>query len=105
MLHDRKLFDLVREVETTAARVLEEVKPGRNLRTNVELYTALVLQSLGLQLPMFVAMFACGRVVGWCAHVDRTAHGGPLDPPAVVRGHLRSTRTKSTMRLMLMSRS
>ena len=69
VLHDRKLFDLAREVETTALRVLEEMKPGRNLRTNVEFYTALVLQSLGLQPPMFVALFACGRSAGWCAHV------------------------------------
>ena len=69
VLHDRKLFDLARQVETTALRVLEEVKPGRNLRTNVEFYTALVLQSIGLQPSMFVALFACGRSAGWCAHV------------------------------------
>ena len=68
-LHDRELFDLARAVEQTALRVLEEHKPGRNLRTNVEFYTALVLQSLGLKPPCFVAMFACGRVAGWCAHV------------------------------------
>jgi citrate synthase len=68
-LEDRKLFDLARTVEQTALRVLEEHKPGRNLKTNVEFYTALVLQSLGLQPRTFVAMFACGRVAGWCAHV------------------------------------
>jgi len=69
VLHDRRLFDLARQVETIALRVLEEVKPGRNLRTNVEFYTALVLQSIGLQPSMFVALFACGRSAGWCAHV------------------------------------
>jgi citrate synthase len=69
VLHDRTLFDLAREVETTVLRVLDEVKPGRNLRTNVEFYTALVLQAIGLQPAMFVAMFACGRCAGWCAHV------------------------------------
>lgn len=68
-LEDRRLFDLARHVEQTALRVLEERKPGRNLRTNVEFYTALVLQSLGLKPRQFVAMFACGRVAGWCAHV------------------------------------
>jgi len=68
-LHDRQLFDLARAVEQTALRVLEQHKPGRNLRTNVEFYTALVLQSLGLKPRGFVAMFACGRVAGWCAHV------------------------------------
>ncbi|HTO90567.1 MAG TPA: citrate synthase/methylcitrate synthase [Candidatus Sulfotelmatobacter sp.] len=69
VLHDRKLFDLARSVEQTIVRVLDEVKPGRNLRTNVEFYTALVLQSLGLPPATFVGMFACGRVAGWCAHV------------------------------------
>jgi citrate synthase len=68
-LHDRQLFDLARSCEQTIIRVLDEVKPGRNLRTNVEFFTALVLQSLGLQPSSFVALFACGRVAGWCAHV------------------------------------
>ena len=68
-LEDRRLFDLARGVEQVALRVLDERKPGRNLRTNVEFYTALVLQSLGLQPKSFVALFACGRAAGWCAHV------------------------------------
>ena len=68
-LEDHKLFDLARAVEGTALKVLDEVKPGRNLRTNVEFYTALVLQSLGLKPRSFVATFACGRIAGWCAHV------------------------------------
>lgn len=68
-LEDRRLFDLARVVEQTAVKVLEEVKPGRNLRTNVEFFTALVLQAVGLEPRSFVATFACGRVAGWCAHV------------------------------------
>ena len=68
-LENRKLFDLARSVEQTALKVLEEVKPGRNLRTNVEFFTALVLQALGLDPRSFVATFACGRVAGWGAHV------------------------------------
>jgi citrate synthase len=68
-LENRKLYELARAAEKTALRVLEEHKPGRNLKTNVEFYTALVLQALGLQPKQFVALFACGRVAGWCAHV------------------------------------
>ena len=68
-LRERQLFDLARAVEPIVLRVLDEVKPGRNLRTNVEFYTALVLQALGLQPRSFVATFACGRIAGWCAHV------------------------------------
>ncbi len=68
-LENRKLFDMARAVEQTILKVLDEVKPGRNLRTNVEFYTALVLQALGLKPRSFVAVFACGRLAGWCAHV------------------------------------
>ena len=68
-LENRELYELARQVEQAALRVLAEVKPGRNLRTNVEFYTALVLQAIGLEPAQFVAMFACGRVAGWCAHV------------------------------------
>lgn len=68
-LQNTKLYDLARSVEKTAIKVLEELKPGRNLKTNVEFYTALVLQSIGLQPDQFVSMFACGRAAGWCAHV------------------------------------
>jgi len=69
VLYDRRPFDLARDVEATILRVLDEVKPGRNLRTNVEFYTALVLQSIGLRPESFVAVFSCGRCAGWCAHV------------------------------------
>jgi citrate synthase len=90
-LQDRRLFELAREVEKIALRVLEEVKPGRNLRTNVEFYTALVLQSIGLTPAVFSAIFACGRCAGWCAHVmeqhaedhlirPESAYIGPLGP-------------------------
>ena len=68
-LEDHSLFELARTVEGTVLRVLDDVKPGRNLKTNVEFYTALVLQSLGLKPTTFVALFACGRAAGWCAHV------------------------------------
>ena len=68
-LENRALFDLARAVEQTILKVLDELKPGRNLRTNVEFFTALVLQALGLEPRSFVATFACGRVAGWCAHV------------------------------------
>lgn len=68
-LEDRSLFELARACEQVIVRVLDEVKPGRHLRTNVEFFTALVLQSLGLKPETFVALFACGRAAGWAAHV------------------------------------
>jgi citrate synthase len=66
---DKALYELAIGVEQIILRVLEEVKPGRNLKTNVEFFTALVLQSVGLTSDQFSAAFAAGRVAGWTAHV------------------------------------
>jgi len=65
---DTKLYDLARGVEAVALRLLEEYKPGRNLQTNVEFYTALLLHGLGLPTPLFTPTFAISRVAGWLAH-------------------------------------
>ena len=86
-LENRNLFDLARAAEQTILKVLEEVKPGRNLRTNVEFYTALVLQALGLEPRSFVATFACGRVAGWCAHVtEHHDHNRLIRPRSLYTG-------------------
>jgi citrate synthase len=65
---DTKLYRLALEIEKTALRLLDEYKPGRNLRTNVEFYTALLLHGLGLPTNLFTPTFAIGRVAGWTAH-------------------------------------
>jgi citrate synthase len=65
---DVELYALARAVEATAIRLLDEYKPGRRLRTNVEFYTALLLHGLGLEVPLFTPVFAISRVSGWIAH-------------------------------------
>ena len=66
---EARLYEDARTVEDVAQRVLEELKPGRNLKTNVEFYTALVLHGVGLEVNLFTPTFAIGRVGGWTAHV------------------------------------
>src|SRR5258706_1331463 len=65
---DMALYELARAVEAVALRLLEEYKPGRNLQTNVEFYTALLLHGLDLEVPLFTPTFAISRVAGWIAH-------------------------------------
>jgi citrate synthase len=62
------LFDLALDIEQIALRVLEEHKPDRALKTNVEFYTALLLEATGIPKDAFTATFATGRVAGWIAH-------------------------------------
>jgi citrate synthase len=87
---DGELYELALEVEKTALGLLAEYKPGRNLQTNVEFYTALVLHGLGLPAELFTPTFAAARVAGWTAHcfeqqaLDRlirpqSAYVGPRD--------------------------
>ncbi len=65
---DGELYGLALEVEKTALKLLAEHRPGRNLKTNVEFYTALLLYGLGLPAQLFSPTFAAARVAGWTAH-------------------------------------
>jgi citrate synthase len=66
---DRKLLDLTTAVERVTVKVLEEVKPGRDLYANVELYAALILHAVGIPSEIFTPTFAISRTAGWTAHV------------------------------------
>jgi citrate synthase len=73
-----------KSIERVTLAVLEELKPGRNLRTNVEFYTALLLQCLGLPPELFTPTFAVARVAGWTAHILEQRFDGRLIRPLEV---------------------
>ena len=84
---DMALYDLARGVEAVALRLLEEYKPGRNLQTNVEFYTALLLHGLDLEVPLFTPSFAISRVAGWIAHCfEQRRANRIIRPQSVYRG-------------------
>ena len=84
---DMALYRLARHVEQTAVRLLAEYKPGRNLQTNVEFYTALLLHGLGLEPDLFTPTFAVGRVAGWTAHcLEQQRQNRIIRPRAVYVG-------------------
>jgi citrate synthase len=76
------LYALATSVEAAAVRLLHEYKPGRNLQTNVEFYTALLLHGLGLPVDLFTPTFAIGRVAGWVGHAREQIATGRLIRPA-----------------------
>jgi citrate synthase len=78
---------LARAVEGVARRVLAAKYPARSLDTNVEFYTAVLLDTLGLPRTHFAALFACGRVAGWLAHIaEQTAKGRLIRPESLYVG-------------------
>lgn len=78
---DLDLYTLTKSVEQTAVQLLAEYKPGRNLQTNVEFYTALLLHGLGLETDLFTPTFAISRAAGWLAHCFEQQATGRLIRP------------------------
>lgn len=62
--------------------ILAELKPGRELHTNVEFYAGVVMEQCGLPRDMFTPTFAAARVVGWSANVLEQAEDPKIIRPA-----------------------
>jgi len=73
---------LAEAVEQAALAILRERKPNRSLQTNVEFYTALLLEALGFAPDDFTCVFAMGRTLGWLAHAREQVASGRLIRPA-----------------------
>jgi citrate synthase len=70
------------ELESVALRVLQERYPDRVLATNVEYYSAIVLDVAEIPPSLVPAMFACSRVAGWSAHILEQKRTGRLFRPS-----------------------
>jgi len=65
---DTEFFASVKAFEDVAVDLLAEHNPDRRLDTNVEFYTAALLDGVGVPKELFTACFAVSRVGGWTAH-------------------------------------
>ncbi len=74
---------LAEEVERVALEALHRAKPGARLFTNVEYYSAVVLEAVGLPREMFTPTFAVARTAGWTAHALEQASDNRLIRPDV----------------------
>jgi citrate synthase len=74
--------DLAEELEQAALKALQERHPERVLATNVEYYSAIVLDVAEIPPPLAPAMFACSRVAGWSAHILEQKRTGRLFRPS-----------------------
>ncbi|MEV6617644.1 citrate synthase/methylcitrate synthase [Streptomyces sp. NPDC051051] len=74
--------DFAVEVERQVEAILAELKPGRELHTNVEFYAGVVMELCGLPREMFTPTFAAARVVGWSANILEQAEDKKIIRPA-----------------------
>jgi citrate synthase len=75
--------EFAEQVEATVERVLAELKPGRELHTNVEYYAGVVMELCGIPRPLFTPTFAASRTVGWCAQIlEQSSDSAIIRPSA-----------------------
>ncbi len=75
-------FEVAEELENVALAELHRRKPDRVLATNVEFWSAVVLDVAEIPPRLAPAMFACSRTAGWSAHVMEQKRLGRLVRPA-----------------------
>ena len=76
--------EVAEQLEQVALKALQEKHPERVLATNVEYYSAIVLDVAEIPPPLAPAMFACSRVAGWSAHILEQKRTGRLFRPSAV---------------------
>jgi citrate synthase len=79
---DAPNVDVAEQLEEAALKALQERHPERVLATNVEYYSAVVLDSAEIPPRLAPAMFACSRVAGWSAHILEQKRTGRLFRPS-----------------------
>jgi len=83
---DGPRVELAQAVEQRVIELLAQRYPERDLRTNVEFYAGVVMESCGVPSSLFTPAFATSRIVGWGAHVLEQA-----DDPRILRPSARYT--------------
>jgi citrate synthase len=62
-------YDVAEQLEAAALEALRRKSPDRPLETNVEFWSAVVLDVAAIPPELAPAMFACSRTAGWSAHI------------------------------------
>jgi citrate synthase len=75
-------FQVAEELERVVLAELHARKPDRVLATNVEFWSAVVLDVADIPPKLAPAMFACSRTAGWSAHIMEQKRLGRLVRPA-----------------------
>jgi citrate synthase len=73
--------EVAEALEKAALAELHARKPDRVLATNVEFWSAVVLDYADVPPELFTPLFSCARVAGWSAHIMEQKREGKLIRP------------------------
>ena len=74
--------EVAEALEKAALAELHARRPDRVLATNVEFWSAVVLDFAQVPSHMFTSMFTCARTAGWAAHIMEQKRTGRLIRPS-----------------------
>ena len=74
-------YAVAEALEQAALAELQARRPDRVLATNVEFWSAVVLDSADVPAELFTPLFTCARVAGWSAHILEQKREGRLIRP------------------------
>jgi citrate synthase len=77
-------FEVAEALERAALSELRARKPDRVLATNVEFWSAVLLDLAEVPPELFTSMFTCARTAGWSAHILEQKREGRLIRPTAV---------------------
>jgi citrate synthase len=77
-------LEVAERLEEAALAELQARKPDRVLATNVEFWSAVVLDFADVPPELFTPMFSCARVAGWAAHILEQKREGRLIRPTAL---------------------
>ena len=77
-------LEVAAELERAALAALAAHKPDRVLATNVEFWSAVVLDHAAVPQSLFTPLFVCARTAGWSAHILEQRRTGRLIRPGAV---------------------
>jgi len=75
-------LEVAEALEKAALAELQARKPDRVLATNVEFWSAVVLDFADVPSDLFTPLFSCARVGGWSAHILEQKREGRLIRPS-----------------------
>ncbi|HSY39023.1 MAG TPA: citrate/2-methylcitrate synthase, partial [Polyangia bacterium] len=85
---DAPRFEVAAALEKAALEELHARRPDRVLATNVEFWSAVVLDFADVPPELFTPMFTCARTAGWSAHIiEQKREGRLIRPTAKYVGH------------------
>src|SRR5205807_1023763 len=85
---DAPRVEVAEALEKAALAELKARRPDRVLATNVEFWSAVVLDFAEVPPALFTPMFTCARTAGWSAHIlEQKREGKLIRPTAKYVGH------------------